>query len=99
MVSMDLAHYNDIRKWDPQIGDVIIWHGWLQHYFGVISSIIREEQAVEIVRKGLPVLLFDMVPEEHDKNKVKVNIGKIKSSKGGSYAALRAQGNNIVWYV
>lgn len=99
MASMDLAHYDDIRKWDPQIGDFVIWHGWFQHYFGVVSSIVRDEQSVEIIRKGLPLLLFNMIPEEHDSNKIKVSIAKIKGSRGGNYAALRAQGNNIIWYV
>ena len=99
MASMDLAHYDSIRKWKPQIGDFIVWHGWFTHYFGVISSIGREDNTVEVIKKGLPLLLFDMVPEEHDKNKIKVNIGEIKASKGGKYAAIRAHGSNIIWYV
>jgi hypothetical protein len=96
---MDLAHYDDIRKWDPQIGDFIVWHGWFQHYFGVISSISREDQSVIIIKRGLPIMLFDMVSEEHEKNKIKVSIGSIKGSRGGKYATIRAQGNNVVWYV
>lgn len=99
MTNMDLAHYNTLRNWDPQIGDFIIWHGWFQHYFGVISSIIHNEQSVEVIKKGLPLLLFEMVPEEYEKNKKKISIGSIKGSRGGKYAIIRAQGNNIVWFV
>lgn len=99
MASMDLAHYDSLRNWKPQIGDFIVWHGWFQHYFGVISSIVRESNSVEIIKKGLPLLLFEMSPEQHDKNKIKVNIGDIKGSSGGKYAAIRAHGSNIVWYV
>ena len=47
MASMDLAHYDSIKKWKPQIGDFIVHHGWFTHYFGVISSVIREENKVE----------------------------------------------------
>ena len=99
MSSMDLAHYDSIKKWTPQVGDAVIWHGWFQHYFGVVSSVIAQEQSVEIVKRGIPLLLFDMVPEEHEKNTVKVSIGSIKGSRGGKYAVIRAKGSNIVWYV
>lgn len=99
MASMDLAHYDSLRKWNPQIGDFIVWHGWFQHYFGVVSSILREENSIEVIKKGIPLLLFAMPPEQHDKNKVKINVGDIKGSTGGKYAAIRAAGNNIVWYV
>lgn len=99
MASMDLAHYDDIRKWDPQVGDFIVYHGWFQHYFGVVSSVIVDEQSVEIIKKGLPILLFNMIPEEHNKSKTKISIGSIKGSRGGQYAAIRAQGSNIIWYV
>lgn len=99
MAGIDLAHYDDIRRWTPQVGDFIIWHGWFQHYFGVVSDIIREDQSVEIIKQGIPLLLFDMVSEDHDKSKIKVSIGKIKGSRGGRYAAIRAQGSNIIWYV
>ena len=99
MTSMDLAHYNNIQKWKPQVGDFIVWHGWFQHYFGVISSVDINNNNVEIIKKGMPLLLFEMVPEEHNKNKVKMDIGSIKKSGGGKYAAIRAHGNNIIWYV
>jgi hypothetical protein len=96
---MDLAHYDSIKKWNPQIGDFVIWHGWFQHYFGVISGFDKEDNSIEIIKQGLPILLFDMPPEQHDKNKIKVDIGEIKASRGGKYAAFRAYGNNIIWYV
>lgn len=99
MASMDLAHYDSIKKWKPQVGDFIVWHGWFQHYFGVISDILKEDESVEIIKKGLPILLFDMPPEDHNKNKIKIGIGEIKGSRGGRYAAIRAQGNNIIWYI
>lgn len=99
MASMDLAHYDNIQKWKPQIGDFLVWHGWIQHYFGVISNIINEDRVVEVIKKGLPLLLFDMISEDHDRNKIKVRIGDIKGSRGGRYAAIRAHGNNIIWYI
>lgn len=99
MPSIDLAHYDNIRKWEPQIGDCIIWHGWFQHYFGIVSGILKEDNSIEIIKKGLPLLLFNMVPEEHDNNKIKIDIGEIKGSRGGKYAAFRAYGNNIIWFI
>lgn len=97
--SIDLTHHTNLSSWDPQIGDIIIWHGWLQHWFGVVSNVIREDHSVEIIRKGIPLLLFAMIPEEHDKNKIKISVGDIKSSTGGKYAAVRANKNNLIWYV
>ena len=97
--SVDLAHHSDIKKWVPQIGDIIVWHGWLQHYFGVVSNVIREENAVEVIKSGLPLLLFSLTPEEHNKNKIKIDIGTIKGSTGGKYATARAANNNITWFV
>lgn len=96
---MDLAHYDSLKNWKPQVGDFIVWHGWFQHYFGVISSMAKEDNSVEVIKKGLPLLLFEMPAEQHDKNKTKINIGDIKGSTGGKYAAIRAHGNNIVWYI
>jgi hypothetical protein len=99
MPSMDLAHYDSIKKWSPQIGDFIIWHGWFQHYFGVISGINKDDNSVEVIKQGLPLLLFDMPVEQHEKFKTKVGIGEIKASRGGKYAALRASGSNVIWYI
>ena len=99
MANMELAHYNSLQKWKPQVGDFIIWHGWFQHYFGVVSSVNVNDNSIDIIKKGLPLLLFEMVPEEHNKNKIKADIGNIKNSGGGKYAAIRANNNNVVWYV
>ena len=97
--SVDLAHYKPLSKWTPQVGDNVVWHGWVTHWFGVVSAIIPEENCVEIIRRGMPVLLLTMTQSEYKKNSIKIDIGDIKGSTGGRYAAIRAQGNSIIWYV
>jgi hypothetical protein len=97
--SVDLAHHVSIGEWTPQIGDVIIWHGWFTHYFSVVSSILREENAVEVIKKGLPILLFSMTSVEYRKNTIKIDIDDIRGSVGGKYAAVRAIRGNLTWYI
>lgn len=97
--SVDLAHHVAISQWTPQIGDIIIWHGWFTHYFGVVSNVLREENTVEVIKRGLPILLFTMTAEEYKKNTTKIDIGTIKGSTGGKYAAIRAIRGNLTWYI
>jgi len=97
--SIDLAHHMSIGKWTPQIGDIVVWHGWFQHYFGVVSSISQDENSVDVIKRGLPVLLFSMTPGEYKKNTIKIDIGTIKGSTGGKYATVRTVRGNLVWYV
>lgn len=94
----DLAFYKSLAEWAPRIGDNIVWHGWLQHWFGVVNG-ISPDGNVSIIRAGIPLLLFSMSEPQMEKNTVHIHITELKTSTGGKYCAMQAQGGSIVWYV
>jgi len=92
MPNVDLAKYLEIRRWKPMIGDICIWHGWIQHFFGIIVD-LNKDQAI-IRTNGIPILLFT------GKTKViKVDLEDIYNSVGGEYAIIQNIDGEIVWYI
>ena len=99
MISVNLAQSKPIAQWKPALGDIVMWHGWIQHWFGIISS-INNEGTVTVTKAGMPVLLFTMDEMEQTKNKVTIAISAINRSRGGKYAVLQAlPGSTNIWYV
>ena len=99
MISVNLAQSLPIAKWKPALGDIIMWHGWFQHWFGIVSS-INAEGTVTVTKAGMPVLLFTMDEIEQTKNKTTIAVSAINRSRGGKYAVLQAlPGSTNVWYV
>lgn len=98
-VGVNLAHYKPINSWTPQVGDIVIWHGWIQHWFGIVAGVNQSEDKIHIVKSGLPILLVGMNPAEIEANKVEINLSTILSSTGGKYAALQTTNNVHVWFV
>lgn len=97
-LQVNLAHYKAIQEWEPQVGDVIIHHGLLTHWFGVISQ-IDPNGSIEVVSSGLPLLLLTLSGKKLEKSKKNIDVSDIKTSKGGKYAAIKSTQNVIVWYV
>jgi len=97
--TMPLAQYLPIDKWQPQVGDFIVHHGWLFHWYGVVSSLNVRNYTVEVIQAGLPFLLFTMTPSDMEKRKRTVDIGKVTSSRGGKYAIQQRNGTSYVWFV
>jgi hypothetical protein len=99
IISVNLAQSLPIAKWKPALGDFVIWHGWITHWFGIVSS-INTEGTVDITKAGMPVLLFTMDELEQTKSKITVAISAINRSRGGKYAILQALPSATnVWYV
>lgn len=98
-VGVNLAHYKPINSWDPEIGDIVVWHGWIQHWFGIVAGVNPSEDKIYIVKSGLPLLLVGMSPPEIENNKTELSLSSILSSTGGKYAALQTVNNTLVWYV
>lgn len=94
----DLAHYGPIAEWSPRVGDNIVWHGWLTHWFGVVNG-IEPDGTISIIRAGLPILLVTMTQPKMDKNTIKIHMSVIKQSVGGKYCVIQSHGNNLVWLV
>jgi len=95
---LDLAHYKSIGEFEPQVGDFIIHHGWLTHWFGVIGQ-TNPDGTIEVIRAGLPLLLFTLSSSKQDKSKLIIDLDDIKTSKGGKYAAIKCMQNLVIWYV
>ncbi len=98
-IPTDLAHYKSIAEWTPQVGDFLIWHGWLTHWFGVICGVSNQDHTVTVIKKGIPILLLTLDQGEYEKNREIIPAARIRRSVSGKYTAQRAIGNNIVWYI
>lgn len=95
---VDLAHYKPIQEWDAAIGDIIIYHGWISHWFGVVCQ-INQDGTIEIAKAGMPLLLLTMNNSKVSKSKITLDLVDVKSSTGGKYAALKSIQNTMVWHV
>lgn len=99
-MQVNLAQHTSIAGWKPDVGDFVVWHGWLQHWFGVVSAVNDDE--VTIIRKGMPILLFTLTQSDYDKNRLIISLSEIRSGGSfwhGTYSVVKAVRNNIVWYV
>lgn len=99
-VDIELARYRDISRYQPKVGDTIIKHGWLQRtlWFGVINY-IDNNGMIQIIKSGLPRLLFTMGGTDVLKNTITISPSDITGSMAGSYSAMQQEGNVMVWYV
>lgn len=95
---VDLAHYKPIQEWDAAIGDIIIYHGWISHWFGVVCQ-INQDGTFDVAKAGMPLLLLTMNNTKVSKSKVTLDLVDVKSSTGGKYAAIKSIQNTLVWHV
>ena len=97
-VMVDLAHYAAISTWQPKMGDIVIWHGWFTHWYGVVNQ-VQASGHISVIRGGLPLLLFTMDQDSMQKKTKLVYITKIRASRGGEWAAIQTANNQITWFV
>lgn len=99
LMSVTLAQSLPIAKWKPALGDFVVWHGWLQHWFGIVS-LINADGTVCITKAGMPILLLTMDELEQKNNQVTVAVSTINRSRGGKYSVMQAlPGTANVWYI
>lgn len=92
--TVDLAMWKPIDQYRPQIGDTIIWHGWVvSHWYGIISE-INNDGTLKVVTAGIPSLLFDKQKKHKD-----IKLNDIVNSVGGEYSVIRSIGNSTLWFV
>lgn len=94
---INLANYSSIAKWSPHLGDIVIYHGWFTHWFGIVNGI--EGNTLHIIKAGMPLLLMTMDDLDIQKNSIKVGLNKMKRSTGGKYSVMQTLGNTCTWYV
>lgn len=99
-ITTELAHFKYLDEWSPQVGDIVVYHGWvLNHWYGVISAINQDAHTINVIHKGLPVLMLTLDPGEYNDNSSTVAIANIRRSTGGKYAIIRSISNNVVWFI
>lgn len=92
-LSVPLANYKSITEWNPKVSDIVIWHGWIRRWYGVVSA--THGDSVIIIRDGLPCLLFTMTPDQYKRNSIEISVHKIRNSGGGEFHTLQ----DGVWYI
>jgi hypothetical protein len=97
-VQVDLAQYAPINTWKPGVGDVIIWHGFFTHWFGIVSQ-IQPDGSVCVITSGLPLTLFTMNQDTMKKFVKTVHFTRIHASRGGEWAVAQTSGGTTTWYV
>jgi len=92
-VSVELARFGNFSAYKPKVGDVIIWHGWFNHWFGIVTGMEKTDLVV-LVEK-LPKLLILMPEEERLVKTKRVPLMKLRKSIAGEYAVLQ----DGVWFI
>jgi hypothetical protein len=96
-VALQLAQFNGLTNWKPQLGDHIVQHGLFTHWFGVVNGI--DGNVLSVIKAGLPVLLLTMEESAIPSNTIKLNVSSIKTSRAGKYAIIQHNGADQVWYI
>lgn len=90
--TIELLRYDSINKWKPEVGDVIIRHGFFirTKWFGVINS-ITHDGSLSILKGGL----LQLVIQARKKDEFLLHPSEITSAINGSYTICK----NGVWYI
>ena len=101
-VNIELMHYRPLKDWKPQVGDLIIKHGWIVRtkWFGVVNF-IHQDGTLDIIKDGMIRLLVITPPDLAAKKMEQVKLGDIAGAFQGTYAVHQCdQAHNLmVWYV
>ncbi len=96
-----LAHYKDIAEYVPHYGDVVVWSGWFNSWYGVVTDFDAETGDLSVVFGGLPSLLFTMKDHEMQKETRKITLAKIQAASHGTFAVHQHDftRNISLWFV
>lgn len=96
--NVDLAFFKSLAEWKPAVGDIVVYHGWLFHWFGIVSQ-LNQDGTVVIIKSGLPILLLTMNNKAMNKSKITVDTSDIKGSSGGKWTVLKGEKSAVVWHI
>ncbi len=96
-VDTALARYRPRSSYLPQIGDYLVWSGWITQWHGLVIGIDQRRNELRVLFAGVPYLLFNMPDEERDRNTRRLDLDEIKAATQGKYAILKIEEG--VWYV
>jgi hypothetical protein len=100
-IDVELARYKSIREYVPQVGDIIIKHGWIwakTKWFGIVNN-VNEDGSLNVIKEGLPCLLFTTPQSLLSKKTVSIDPAALIVK--GSYTAVQqdSKANQAIWYV
>lgn len=98
---LPLAQYFSIADYMPQIGDFVVWAGWIRTWYGVVSNVSDNGNMVSIIFDGLPYLLLTQTDDEQIKNTRIMDIRQIKASSHGKWSIQKHDKahNATIWFV
>lgn len=96
-VSLDLAAFRPIRSWSPRIKDILISHGFVNTWYGIVN--VTNQNNITIIKSSLPTLLFNYSDQEMEKNSITISTMKIRSSPNGRYSIIRNEDGSQIWYI
>lgn len=95
--TVELSRYRPIEDYVPHIGDFVIWQGWTNTKFGVVSDI--KGGTLRIILDGTPRLLLTMAESEM-KNRIQdVQANDIITRKAKYYSIMSDRTGSAVWYI
>lgn len=100
--SPPLARYMGIDVYGPQVGDFLIWSGWFRTWYGVVASVDVDNDVVDVIFEGLPILLFTLRPEEQRRETKQIRISDIIGGRRpGTWSAMQhdAKHNTPIWFI
>lgn len=99
-LQVPLLHFKNIAEWKPQVGDVVIKHGFFQRtkWFGIVQ-IVGDTGILSIIRDGMIKLLALATDQEKQKNAIEIHALNISQSRGGYTVIQQSHKGPPVWYV
>ncbi len=99
-LQVPLLHFKNIVEWKPQVGDIVIKHGFFQRtkWFGIVQ-IVGDTGQLSIIRNGMIKLLALATDEEKQKNAIEIHTMDISQSRGGYTVAQHGPTGPPIWYV
>ena len=102
-MSIELVKYRSLKNlYTPQIGDIIIKHGFIQRtkWMGVINDISKDGM-LYIIKDSTIMLLVTTSIEQRTKNVLQIPLDNIRNSICSSYSIMQQNPENkdVVWYV
>ena len=94
----DLAYYKPLLEWTPAVGDILIYHGWFTHWFGVVNQ-LNSDNTFDVIKAGLPILLMTMNNTTMKKSTINVDLADVVASSGGKYSAIKCSQNTMIWFI
>lgn len=96
-MTVELSRYRPLEDYQPNVGDFIIWQGWMNTKFGVVSDIRGD--TLRIILDGTPRLLLTMSASEM-RNRIKeVKASDIITRKEKYYSIMSDRSGSAVWYI